>query len=70
MRKLSQSEAMTFSGDLASKWYQDTILGCFSGGFILLTAVLYCFSAEQGPKRGQRRAEEPSSQLIEADSAN
>lgn len=60
MRKLSQSEAMTFSGDLAGKWYQDTILGFLSGGFTFLTTALYCFSAEQGPKGGQCRAEEPS----------
>lgn len=60
MRKLSQSDAMTFSGDLAGKWYQDTILGFLSGGFTFLTTALYCFSAEQGAKGGQCRAEEPS----------
>lgn len=51
---------MTFSGDLAGKWDQDTILSCLFGGYVLLTIVLYCFSVEQGPKGGQRRAERPA----------
>lgn len=60
MKKLSQSEAMTFSGHLAGKWDEDTILSCLFGGCVFLTIVLYCFSVEQSPNGGQRRAERPA----------
>ena len=64
MRKLSQSEAMAFSGNPAGKQYQGTILGSLTGVFTLFTTSLYCLSAQWGPKGGQLETEEPSSQQI------
>lgn len=65
VRKSSQSEAITFSGNSAGKWYQHSISShprLPHWRLPLFIIFLYCFSAEWGAKGGQWETEEASSQ--------